>query len=144
MSVKKVVGVAIAAGVIYYALTRKKLLENIIVSFAGIKFEGGWNDPKVIIQLRINNPTQFTQTIKKISGRIILNDSILIGEVIQDQPQLIDASNFNIFELPININFTGILNTIAALLRKREGKYTFKGSMVVNGFDIPINESFNY
>jgi hypothetical protein len=136
---------------ILWLIFRKKSISD-FVSFTidNITFSGDLLNPKADVILGVINHTLLPVTVTSITGNFYLNsESIKIGEVGKFTPIDVQAS-FNgqpvktLVTIPINIIFSGVVNTIQSLLSSTATgtKFIFIGSAVCNSLTFPINITF--
>jgi hypothetical protein len=131
------VGLAVLGWIGY----KKFILAKIInISLKDIGFAGGkfWQ-PVVNVQLEVENPTDTTTDVQKISGDIFLQNKI-VGSIFQDVNQKILAKEKTI------INFNVQLNLVDAALISINNKFSnqiieFKGNLIADFVSFPINYS---
>jgi len=116
------------------------LSKKINISLKNIGFNGGtfWQ-PVVNVQLEVENPTDTTTDVQKISGDIFLQNKI-VGSIFQDVNQKILAKEKTI------INFNVQLNLVDAALISINNKFSnqiieFKGNLIADFVSFPINYS---
>jgi hypothetical protein len=116
------------------------LAKKINISLKNIGFNGGtfWQ-PVVNVQLEVENPTDTTTDVQKISGDIFLQNKI-VGSIFQDVNQKILAKGKTI------INFNVQLNLVDAALISINNKFSnqiieFKGNLIADFVSFPINYS---
>lgn len=116
------------------------LAKKINISLKNIGFNGGtfWQ-PVVNVQLEVENPTNTTTDVQKISGDIFLQNKI-VGSIFQDVNQKILAKEKTI------INFNVQLNLVDAALISINNKFSnqiieFKGNLIADFVSFPINYS---
>ena len=116
------------------------LAKKINISLKDIGFNGGtfWQ-PIVKVQLEVENPTDTTADVQKISGNILLQDKI-VGTVFQNVNQKILAKQKTV------INFDVQLNLIDASLISINNKFSnqtieFTGNLVADFVSFPLNYS---
>ena len=116
------------------------LAQKINISLKNIGFNGGtfWQ-PVVNVQLEVENPTDTTTDVQKISGDIFLQNKI-VGSIFQDVNQKILAKEKTI------INFNVQLNLVDAALISINNKFSnqiieFKGNLIADFVSFPINYS---
>jgi len=116
------------------------LAKKINISLKNIGFNGGtfWQ-PVVNVQLEVENPTDTTTDIQKISGDIFLQNKI-VGSIFQNVNQKILAKQKTI------INFNVQLNLVDAALISINNKFSnqiieFKGKLIADFVSFPINYS---
>jgi len=116
------------------------LAKKINISLKNIGFNGGtfWQ-PVVNVQLEVENPTDTTTDIQKISGDIFLQNKI-VGSIFQNVNQKILAKQKTI------INFNVQLNLVDAALISINNKFSnqiieFKGNLIADFVSFPINYS---
>jgi len=116
------------------------LAKKINISLKNIGFNGGtfWQ-PVVNVQLEVENPTDTTTDVQKISGDIFLQNKI-VGSIFQDVNQKILAKQKTI------INFNVQLNLVDAALISINNKFSnqiieFKGNLIADFVSFPINYS---
>lgn len=116
------------------------LAKKINISLKNIGFNGGtfWQ-PVVNVQLEVENPTDTTTDVQKISGNILLQNKI-VGTVFQNVNQKILAKQKTV------INFDVQLNLIDASLISINNKFKnqtieFTGNLIADFVSFPLNYS---
>jgi hypothetical protein len=116
------------------------LAKKINISLKNIGFNGGtfWK-PVVNVQLEVENPTDTTTDVQKISGNILLQNKI-VGTVFQNVNQKILAKQKTV------INFDVELNLIDASLISINNKFKnqtieFTGNLIADFVSFPLNYS---
>ena len=116
------------------------LAKKINISLKNIGFNGGtfWQ-PVVNVQLEVENPTDTTADVQKISGNILLQNKI-VGTVFQNVNQKILAKQKTV------INFDVQLNLIDASLISINNKFSnqiieFNGNLIADFVSFPLNYS---
>lgn len=71
-------------------------------------------------------------------GTLLVNGTIVLGDVIQSQPFTIAANATTDYPVAINLKYAGIFTTIQNYLTNNTGTYTFNGYVTVYGIDIPL------
>jgi hypothetical protein len=134
------IGGAIAA--IMWVNSRKNLLISTVFTLKGVSVGGSLLNPQLTIQLAAINTSKNSQDINSIIGQIFLNDTILIGNVYQPVKQTIAANATSVIELPVNVKLAGVLDTISQLISRKNGKFSFVGTINVFGINVPVNQSY--
>ncbi len=142
MKPTNVIAIVSSFAVLLWLKSRRNLLNNTMFTFSGVKIDGSILNPELLVKITANNPTASTQDINSIEGQIYLNNTILIGNVLQLKKQVIAAKTTSIIELPVNVKLTGIINTISQLLKSKHGTFSFEGIINVYGINIPIKQFF--
>jgi hypothetical protein len=116
------------------------LAKKINISLKNIGFNGGtfWQ-PVINVQLEVENPTDTTTDVQKISGNILLQNKI-VGTVFQNVNQKILAKQKTV------INFDVQLNLIDASLISINNKFKnqtieFTGNLIADFVSFPLNYS---
>jgi len=116
------------------------LAKKINISLKNIGFNGGtfWQ-PVVNVQLEVENPTDTTTDVQKISGNILLQNKI-VGTVFQNVNQKILAKEKTV------INFDVQLNLIDASIITINNKFSnqiieFNGNLIADFVSFPLNYS---
>jgi LEA14-like dessication related protein len=133
-----------AAALIFWLKSRKNLFTSTKFFFKGVKIDGSLLAPELIVKLNAINDTPHTQDINRIEGQIFLNDTILIGNVLQTTKQVIAANTTSEIQLPINVRLNGIIDTVGQLISRKAGKYSFVGTVNVYGLNVPVNQSYKF
>lgn len=114
------------------------LAKKINISLKNIGFAGGtfW-EPIVNVQLEIENPTDTTSDLQKISGEILLQNKV-VGTVYQNINQKILSKQKTV------INFDVKLNLIDASLISINNQFKnqiieLKGDLIVDFISFPLN-----
>ncbi len=142
MKGSNIIAIAGALFFLRWLQSRKQIFDNASFFIAGLRIDGTLLNPELYIKIGVNNPTLQTQDINSVEGEIYLNDTILIGNVVQLQKQVIAANTTSYIELPVNVKLSGIFQTLTQLIKSKSGKYTFKGRVNVYGLNIPVNQSY--
>jgi hypothetical protein len=116
------------------------LAKKINISLKNIGFNGGtfWQ-PVINVQLEVENPTDTTTDVQKISGNILLQNKI-VGTVFQNVNQKILAKEKTV------INFDVQLNLIDASIITINNKFSnqiieFNGNLIADFVSFPLNYS---
>jgi hypothetical protein len=131
------VGLAVLGWIGYkkFVLAKKINISLKDIGFAGGKF---WQ-PILNVKLEIENPTDTTADVQKISGNIFLQNKI-VGSIFQNVNQKILSKQKTI------INFNVELNLVDAALISINDKFSkqnieFNGNLIVDFVSFPINYS---
>ncbi len=129
------VGLAILGWIGYkkYILAKK-----INTTLKNIGFNGGtFLQPIINVQLEVENPTDTTADLQKISAEILLQNKI-VGTIYQDINQKILAKQKTIINFNVNLN----LQDAAIVLIQNKFKnqiIELKGNLIVDFIYLPIN-----
>jgi hypothetical protein len=114
------------------------LAKKINISLKDIGFAGGnFLNPILNVKLQIENPTDTTTDVQKISAEILLQNNI-VGTIYQDLNQKILANQKTIINFDVNLN----LKDAAIILVKNKFKneiIELKGNLVIDFIYFPIN-----
>lgn len=146
-----IVKVGIAGAIIYWLLAKFDYKKFYDFTFKGISFGGNLLQPTASFQLGIINKTPLPVIVSNLTGIFYLNsDTVQIGEVGNFTPVQIAAEQNNVaaesaIDIPINIYFNGIVQTIKDLINGSASKSTiiFKGSVTANDVSLPLNLTFS-
>ena len=140
-----------AVGLVLWLLFRNKSISDFIAfQLKNISMSGDILNPSITVILGATNKTNLPVTLTSLTGNFYLNDeSVKIGEVGYFLPQDI-APEFNgqpietLLNVPINISFDGVVNTIQRLISSASSgtRIIFKGSAVCNSLTLPLNLTF--
>lgn len=143
MKGSNIIAVGIAGAVLLWLKSRKNLFNSTTFSFKGIKVEGSLINPQLTVKINALNNSNHSQDINRIEGQIFLNDTILIGNVLQVEKQVIAPNKVSEILLPVNVRLNGIIDTINQLISRKAGKYSFVGTVNVYGLNVPVKESYS-
>lgn len=143
MKGSNIIAVGIAGAVLLWLKSRKNLFNSTTFSFKGIKVEGSLINPQLTVKINALNNSNHSQDINRIEGQIFLNDTILIGNVLQVEKQVIAPNAVSEILLPVNVRLNGIIDTISQLISRKAGKYSFVGTVNVYGLNVPVKESYS-
>lgn len=114
------------------------LAQKIKIVLKNIGFDGGtFLQPIVNIQLEIENPTNTTAQIQKLSLEILLQNKI-VGTIYQDINKKIEAQQKTLINFKVNLN----LADAAIILIQNKFKnqiIKLKGNLIVDFIYFPIN-----
>lgn len=117
------------------------LAKKIIISVKDFSFNGGnFLSPVINVKLQIENPTDTTADIQKISADILLQNKI-VGVVYQDINQKILANQKTIINFDVRLNLE---NAAIILISNKFKNQTLElnGNILVDFLNIPFNYSF--
>lgn len=128
------IGVAFLAWLGYkkYSLSQKINISLNDFGFAG----GNILEPKINVKLKIENPTNTSADIQKITGEILLKDKI-IGNIYKDVNQKILSKKDTIinFDVKLNLKNIGLIFFQNGL---KNQKILIKGNVVVDFIFFPF------
>lgn len=117
------------------------LAKKILITVKDFGFSGGnFLSPVINVKLQIENPTDTTADIQKISADILLQNKI-VGVVYQDINQKILANQKTIINFNVRLNLE---NAAIILISNKFKNQTLelKGNVLVDFFSIPFNYEF--
>jgi len=117
------------------------LAKKIIITVKDFSFNGGnFLSPVINVKLQIENPTDTTADIQKISADILLQNKI-VGVVYQDINQKILANQKTIINFDVKLNLE---NAAIILISNKFKNQTLElnGNILVDFLNIPFNYSF--
>jgi hypothetical protein len=116
------------------------LSKKINISLKDIGFNGGtfWQ-PIVNVKLEVENPTDTTADVQKISGNILLQNKI-VGSVFQNVNQKILAKQKTVITFDVELNLIDA-SLIAINNQFKNQIIEFKGNLVVDFVSFPLNYS---
>ena len=117
------------------------LAKKIIITVKDFSFNGGnFLSPVINVKLQIENPTNTTADIQKISADILLQNKI-VGVVYQDINQKILANQKTIINFDVMLNLE---NAAIILISNKFKNQTLElnGNILVDFLNIPFNYSF--
>ena len=117
------------------------LAKKIIISVKDFSFNGdNFLSPVINVKLQIENPTDTTADIQKISADILLQNKI-VGVVYQDINQKILANQKTIINFDVRLNLE---NAAIILISNKFKNQTLElnGNILVDFLNIPFNYSF--
>ena len=116
------------------------LSKKINISLKDIGFNGGtfWQ-PIVNVKLEVENPTDTTADVQKISGNILLQNKI-VGSVFQNVNQKILAKQKTVITFDVELNLIDA-SLIAINNQFKNQIIEFKGNLVVDFISFPLNYS---
>jgi hypothetical protein len=132
-----VVGLALLGWIGYkkYILAKK-----VNIKLKDFGFNGGtFLNPIINVKLEVENPTDTTTNIQKITGEIILQNKI-IGTVYQDLNQKILANQKTIINFDVQLNLE---NAAIILIQNKFKNQTIdlKGNLIIDFIYFPFNYS---
>lgn len=114
------------------------LAQKINISLKNIGFNGGnFLNPIVNVQLEVENPTNTTADVQKISAEILLQNKV-VGTVYQDINKTILANQKTVIGFDVNLK----LQDAAIVLIKNKFKnqiIELKGNLIVDFVYFPLN-----
>lgn len=138
--------VAAVAAVGYFVYRKMNFAKNLLFRLSDVKPDGSLTNPKVIISVSVNNPSNQKATINAVSGTLYL-DQREISVVNTTNTQIIAPRTESIIRIVAKPSLVGIFKLLRDVFskEKREGlEYTFKfiGNINVDGVLLPINEEY--
>ena len=131
------VGLALAGWIGYkkYILSQKVKINLKDFGFAG----GSFLQPIVNVKLEIENPTDTTTNIQKITGEILLQNQI-VGTVYQDINQKILGNQKTVINFNVNLN---LQNAAIVMIQNKFKNQTLelKGNVVIDFVYFPFTYS---
>jgi len=114
------------------------LAQKINISLKNIGFNGGnFLNPIVNVQLEVENPTNTTADVQKISAEILLQNKV-VGTVYQDINKTILANQKTVIDFDVNLK----LQDAAIVLIQNKFKnqiIELKGNLIVDFVYFPLN-----
>lgn len=141
MGFKTIVGVTLGLFALSYAARKKNLFENVQFQITKIKIGGTLLLPKLILVINAINPVDASVELTRITGKVIVDNLTTVGLVQFDTPTKIKPKDVTSLEIPIDIRFDGIVETITKLIKGKEGSYTFDGVITLDGFSVPVKRT---
>jgi LEA14-like dessication related protein len=135
---KQILKFAGAAYAGYFIAKKKSLADNLQLSFDSISVDGNILQPIVNINIKAYNPTNSEQSINNIIGKVYMNGNVLVGDVLQVNPQTIRSAGVSIIQIPVNVAFDGIAQTIKQLVSNGTTNYSFVGTINLSGLNVPV------
>ena len=138
---KNLIFIGIAA-IAWIAFKKINFAKKINTSLNNFRFTGGnFLIPKINVELLVNNPTNTSADIQKISANIFLQNK-MVGTIYKDINQTIQKNDKTI------INFDALLNlgeaaTILIQNKFKNQQLKIEGNLIVDFVYIPFNYSIN-
>lgn len=132
------IGLAALGWIVYKKIN---LAKKILITFKDFSFNGGtFLKPVVNLKLQIENPTDTTADIQKISGEILLQNKI-VGVIYQDINQRIESKEKTIVNFDVRLNLE---NAAIILIQNKFKNQTIEvnGNVRVDFINFPFNYSF--
>jgi len=135
--------VAILGGIILgvWALAKYRMAQALQVTVYKIKFSGSLQEPNIILGLNLNNPTPYSSTISKISGKIYANNS-LIGIIEQNLNLNVNKESLTAIDVIIDIMPVAAITNILKYFTDKNFNLKIEGSLIVDGLPIPIKYEY--
>jgi hypothetical protein len=114
------------------------LAKKVNINLKDFGFNGGtFLSPIINVKLEVENPTDTTTNIQKITGEILLQNKI-VGTVYQDVDQKILANQKTIINFDVNLNLE---NAAIILIQNKFKNQTLelKGNLVIDFIYFPFN-----
>ena len=131
---------------IMFLVSRASAAKKLKVNFHNFKIEKpvGLNDPTLLVNFRIDNPTSTPLSINSIVGDLFINDK-LFSKISQQNPITIKGSNTTIYSVHATVIKEGIKQALLSLFdlirKKKQVIVRFKGVVSSTGFNIPIDST---
>ncbi len=134
---------AILGGIILgvWALAKYRVTQALQVEVFKIKFAGSLQQPKIILGLDLNNPTPYSSTISKISGKIYANNS-LIGIIDQNLNLDVNKESKTAIDIVIDIMPVAAITNILKYFTDKNFNLKIEGTLTIDGLPIPINYEY--
>jgi hypothetical protein len=129
------IGVAFLGWLAYKKINLAKKINIVLkdIGFAG----GNFLTPVVRVKLEIENPTNTTADVQKISAEILLQNQI-VGTIYQDLNTTIQAKEKTILSFDINLNLADA--AIISIQNKFKNQtIELKGNLIVDFVYFPLN-----
>lgn len=123
---------------------KKRLFQNANVVLKNINVGGTLLQPKVFVTFGFINNTRETGKINRVFGTIYLNERTKIGDIDFAQTTIIQPQQVTDIQIPVDISFAGIAQTIQNLIKQKEGTYSFDGWVTVDGVSVPIDKRISF
>lgn len=124
------------------ALAKYRLARSFDVLVKKIKFTGSLQAPKLLLTLGINNPTPYSATVQKISGKIYAND-VLIATIDQTINTDIQPEKISDLQLDIDILPLGSIVSVLSYIGNKNFSLLIDGFIIVDGLPIPVKYKYD-
>lgn len=134
-----------AAGAAIFLISKYRFGQKAVFLLRGIKPSGTLLKPTLDVDISVQNPTNQSITIKSITGDLSVNNRY-VANVSAFGDQEVQPNSENILKLVARPSAIGIIQSVIAIIRNKENKFTasFNGTANVNGLVVPINENQSF
>lgn len=132
-----------AAGILLWYYSRGMAAKKLNVNFQNIKFEKprGIAFPELLVNFKIENPTNTPLQIDSLVGDIFVNDKLL-SSINQNNPVTILNTRTTVYTVRATLK-KGIVDAVYSILQlitqKKPINVRFKGWVKSSGLNIPID-----
>lgn len=131
----------IGLGILGWIGYKKYILsKKVNVNLKNFSFNGGnFLNPIINVQLEVENPTDTTTDLQKVTGQILLQNKI-VGTVYQDINQKILANQKTVINFDVSLNLE---NAAIILIQNKFRNQTLdlQGNLTIDFFNIPFKYS---
>ena len=126
-----------------YILSRLSVSKRINFLVQSIRPSGTLLQPRINIQLAIQNPTSQAVTLKSLSASLYIADKF-VSNVSAFGDQRIEPNSENIVNITARPSALGVVSTIWNWLNQKPGNIqaNLQGTANFDGFTFPINETY--
>jgi len=132
----------IAAVIGFYLFTKANAGKKVAISFQSIKFGGSLINPKIIISLLLQNPTNQSFNINSIVGSVFLNDKF-VGEINTFKKVVLTGNATGVIDVNLKLGLLQSFTTVKNIIKNKGLKTVVarvQGNANVDGLVLPFNE----
>lgn len=124
---------------LYTAAKAANFINGLKITFQNISFGGSLGNPEIYLTLKVDNPTSTTIKIDNIIG-VLKYSGTKIADIESVNGEDIPAEGVMYFDLKAQTTATDALKLIADFINKKAAnKFSFDGSLKINGIQVPYS-----
>jgi LEA14-like dessication related protein len=117
--------------------------KNLLFGITNIDAQVGFPFSKLVLSIKLSNPTTGTINVQSITGTVALNNKV-IGSVLSVNSFVINANSDVDVDIDVQLNNLTTIYAIIATLRSKAAIVNFTGTVTAQHIAFPINYDYNF
>ena len=144
MAAKKWLAALFGAAAVYWVYSKYRFSKGITYAISKIGVGGSFLDPKINIDVKVNNPTNVNTEFANLRSELFLASGQKIADVYYNQKINIKAnSSVNLPLIAITTLESAIIS-INELIRTRKAEFRLTGTAQIDGYTLPFDIKYTF
>lgn len=144
MAAKKWLAALFGAAAVYWVYSKYRFKKAVTYKISKIGVGGSILDPKINIDVLVNNPTNITTEFAYLRSELFLASGQKIANVFYNQKIVIKANSSVILPLTAVTTLESAIVSINELIRTRKAELMLTGTAQIDGNTLPFDIKYTF
>jgi hypothetical protein len=144
MAAKKWLAALFGAAAVYWVYSKYRFSKAVTYSISKIGVGGSFLDPKINVDVKVNNPTNVNTEFANLRSELFLASGQKIANVFYNQKMVIKANSSVILPLTAITTLESAIVSINELIRTRKAEFRLTGTAQIDGNTLPFDINYTF